>query len=309
MQASEGYDLEALQEGLRKGVAIPEAQLQTVCADVKALFAKEDNLVKLQAPLVVVGDIHGQYYDLLKLFDLAGPPPQNSYLFLGDYVNRGHHSVETIELLFVLKLRYPNRITMLRGNHECRQVTQIYGFFDEVNKKYGNSNPHTWITDVFDYLPLGALINDKVVAFHAGIGPSLQTLDQLTTLNRIREVPTEGLITDLMWSDPDDNTADWGVNPRGAGYLFGSNAMKQFAHKNNVELLVRSHQLVNEGFKYSFPEENVLTVWSAPNYCYKCGNVGAYLKLDGYLNRETPTFTESEFAAEEKPTGNHPYFL
>lgn len=309
MHANKEYDLQALEEGLRKGTPIPEDQLQAICTDVKGIFSKEDNLVKLHAPLVVVGDIHGQFYDMLKLFDQAGPLPQNNYLFLGNYIDRGHHSVEVIELLFVLKLRYPAKITLLRGHHECVEISKIYGFLDEINKKYGNSNPHAWFTDVFNALPIGALIDDKVLALHAGLSPELNNLDQIRNLDRFGDVPHKGLITDILWSDPQEEIEGWEPSIRGAGFHFGSKPAKEFALNNKIELLVRSHQMIAEGYKYSFPEKNVLTIWSAPNYCYKSGNLGAYLKLDASLQREIVTFTQSDLSSEVVTPDDQPSSL
>ena len=156
----------------------------------------------------------------MELFNIGGQPPNTNYLFMGDYVDRGYYSVETLTLLVALKVRFRNRITILRGNHESRQVTQIYGFYDECLRKYGNVNVWKWFTDLFDLLPLTAVVENKIFCLHGGLSPNLDSLDQIKQIDRQVEVPHEGPMCDLLWSDPDDRKG-WGISPRGAGYTFG----------------------------------------------------------------------------------------
>ena len=171
-------------------------------------------------PLVVVGDLHGQYYDALEMLRLGGSPNDSQFLFLGDYVDRGSFGCEVVFLLFALKLAHPRRVWLLRGNHESRQITQVYGFYDECLRKYGNANVWRMFTQLFDYLPLTAVVDKSVFCLHGGLSPSIDTLDQIRQLDRQQETPTEGPICDLLWSDPDDRCG-WGISPRGAGYSFG----------------------------------------------------------------------------------------
>ena len=185
--------------------------------------------------------------------------------------------METVTLLVALKIRYPQRITILRGNHESRQITQVYGFYDECLRKYGNANVWKYFTDLFDYLPLTALIDNQIFCLHGGLSPSIDTLDNIRALDRIQEVPHEGPMCDLLWSDPDDRCG-WGISPRGAGYTFGQDISEAFNHNNGLTLVARAHQLVMEGYKEMF-DCRIVTVWSAPNYCYRCGNVAAILEL------------------------------
>ncbi len=213
------------------------------------------------------------------------------YKIQGDFVDRGFNSVETFELLLCLKARYPDRMTLLRGNHESRQITQVYGFYDECIKKYGNTNVWKHCCDVFDYFNVAAVIDGQILCVHGGLSPSICTIDEMRTLKRNQEIPHEGPFCDLMWSDPED-IEEWGMSPRGAGYLFGSKVTSKFNHQNRLELICRAHQLMLEGFKYMFPEKNLVTVWSAPNYCYRCGNIASILRFDDNLEREFRIFQE-----------------
>ena len=228
---------------------------------------EESNVQRIDSPVTVCGDIHGQFYDLKELFKVGGDVPDTNYLFMGDFVDRGFYSVETFLLLLALKVRYPDRIYLIRGNHESRQITQVYGFYDECLRKYGSITVWRYCTEIFDYLSLSAIIDGKIFCVHGGLSPSIQTLDQIRTIDRKQEVPHDGPMCDLLWSDPED-TQGWGVSPQGAGYLFGSDVVSQFNAANDIEMICRAHQLVMEGYKWHF-NETVLTVWSAPNYCYR----------------------------------------
>ncbi|RFU75231.1 serine threonine- phosphatase pp2a catalytic subunit [Trichoderma arundinaceum] len=243
--------------------------------------ADVQRLCDMKCPVTVCGDIHGQFHDLMELFKIGGPSPDTNYLFMGDYVDRGYYSVETVSLLVALKIRYPQRITILRGNHESRQITQVYGFYDECLRKYGNANVWKIFTDFFDYLPLTALIENQIFCLHGGLSPSIDTLDNIRALDRVQEVPHEGPMCDLLWSDPDDRCG-WGISPRGAGYTFGQDISEAFNHNNGLTLVARAHQLVMEGYNWS-QDRNVVTIFSAPNYCYRCGNQAAIMEIDEHL--------------------------
>lgn len=269
--------------------------------------------------------------------------------------------------MLCLKVRYPDRITLIRGNHESRQITTVYGFYDECNRKYGNATVWRYCCEVFDYLALGALVtgastnisstraplqdpsmegqvagpdediemeilnsegyilnryargsvngqngiagsssplgepdtpaktgapgtgasgvsngtannsSGAVLCVHGGLSPLIDTIDKIRLIDRKQEVPHEGAMCDLLWSDPDEIDG-WGLSPRGAGFLFGADIVKCFNYKNDLSLIARAHQLVMEGFKENF-DSTIVTVWSAPNYCYRCGNVAAILEL------------------------------
>jgi diadenosine tetraphosphatase ApaH/serine/threonine PP2A family protein phosphatase len=335
----------------------------------------------------------------MELFRVGGDVPDTNYLFMGDFVDRGFYSLESFLLLLCLKVRYPDRMTLIRGNHESRQITTVYGFYDECIRKYGNANVWRYCCEVFDYLALGALVlgasseleptgtmmpnneytqssamsgtgstaaaeggegggaggggidedddeletevlNSRnevtqrtyrrrnrglqsdmrdispprdisstpnstsmpsrsgpvgtgatsdsqgslststagaVLCVHGGLSPLVDSVDKIRLIDRKQEVPHEGAMCDLLWSDPDE-IEGWGLSPRGAGFLFGADIVKHFSYKNDLSLIARAHQLVMEGFKEMF-DGGIVTVWSAPNYCYRCGNVAAILEL------------------------------
>lgn len=170
-------------------------------------------------------------------------------------------------------------------------------------------NVWRYATSVFDYLPLSVLIEDRILCVHGGLSPSISTLDQIRTIDRKQEVPHDGAMCDLMWSDPDD-VEGWGLSPRGAGYLFGESVVKSFNHVNGLELIARAHQLVMEGYKYMF-QEQLVTIWSAPNYCYRCGNVASILELDEARGAHFKIFEaapqEARGIPQKKPAAD--YFL
>lgn len=211
---------------------------------------------------------------------------------MGDFVDRGFNSVETFLLLLALKVRYPDRITLIRGNHETRQITQVYGFYDECWRKYGSLNVWRYCTDVFDYLSLASLIEDKVFCVHGGLSPSISSLDDIRAIDRKQEVPHDGAMCDLMWSDPDEGIEGWTVSLRGAGYLFGGDMVNLFLKQNNLELICRAHQLVMDGYRKLF-NDTLVTVWSAPNYCYRCGNTASILQLSDKLEQHYINFKEA----------------
>mmetsp|Transcript_8007 Transcript_8007/g.15557 ORF Transcript_8007/g.15557 Transcript_8007/m.15557 type:complete len:308 (-) Transcript_8007:685-1608(-) len=288
-----GVDLDKWLEKIKKCEHLAEEELKALCEYVKEILVEESNVQPVSAPVTVCGDIHGQFHDLLRLFETGGEVPSTNYIFMGDFVDRGYNSLEVFTLLFLLKARYPANITLLRGNHESRQITQVYGFYDECRQKYGNVNAWKCCTDVFDYLALSAIIDGRILCVHGGLSPDVRTLDQIRIIDRVREIPHEGPFCDLMWSDPEDIDT-WAVSPRGAGWLFGKLVAAEFNRINELELICRAHQLVQEGLKYMFPDKSLVTVWSAPNYCYRCGNVASILIFNDKLERQIKYFNETD---------------
>ncbi|QDZ17588.1 phytochrome-associated serine/threonine-protein phosphatase [Chloropicon primus] len=305
-----GLDLDKCIAKVRDGCQyLTEDELRDLCEIVKEILLEESNVQVVYSPVTVCGDIHGQFHDLLKLFDTGGKVPETSYIFMGDFVDRGYNSLETFTFLLLLKARWPTKMTLLRGNHESRQITQVYGFYDECQRKYGNANAWRFCTEVFDFLTLAAIIDNQALCVHGGLSPDLRTIDRIRTLDRCCEIPHEGPFCDLMWSDPEDIEA-WSISPRGAGWLFGSKVTSEFNRINGLDLICRAHQLVQEGLKYMFEEENLVTVWSAPNYCYRCGNIAAILTFDENMDAKPKFFTETEQnSTMVAPRATVPYFL
>ena len=298
-------------ETIKQCKCLDEHDVKILCCKVKALLCEENNVQQITAPVAICGDIHGQFYDLMNIFQKGGELPEQKYVFLGDYVDRGYHSVETLEYLLCLKLKYQGRITLLRGNHESRQISVEYGFYEEIQRKYGNTNPWRYFNDLFDYLPIAAIIEKKIFCVHGGISPSLLTVDQMRLIDRKIEICTNRALADLMWSDPDEDIDTWLENSRGAGYLFGWMAVDKFNRTNGLELICRAHQLEMEGYKYWFGSyKSVVTVWSAPNYCYRSGNKASILKINENMEKEFKMFEQDE---KSKNSTNYnkliPYFL
>jgi len=284
-------DLDRQIEQLKRYELIKENEVKELCMKAREILSEEPNVTPIDSPVTICGDIHGQFYDLLELFKVGGDCPDTNYLFLGDFVDRGFYSVETFLLLLALKVRYPDRIMLIRGNHESRQITQVYGFYDECLRKYGSLSVWRYCTDVFDYIALAAMVDGKIFCVHGGLSPNIHTIDQIRYIERKQEVPHDGPMCDLLWSDPvpSEECTGWGVSPRGAGFLFGEDVVREFCAQNDVDVICRAHQLVMNGYKWDF-NETVLTVWSAPNYCYRCANVAAILNLDENLHREFVIF-------------------
>ncbi|KAL7722773.1 Serine/threonine-protein phosphatase [Entamoeba marina] len=285
-------DIEKVLDLLWKGEFLPEGDVEELCDKCREIVCEEANIISLKSPVTICGDIHGQFYDLLELFSTGKRPPETTYVFLGDYVDRGFNSVETFLLLVALKVKYPDKIYLIRGNHESRSITQIYGFYDECQRKYGTSNVWKNCTDLFDFLTLAALIDNTVFCTHGGLSPYFSKLDEIRKIDRKVEVPHEGAMCDLLWSDPDENKLDFDESPRGAGHTFGAVVCKKFNETNNLKYICRAHQLIQEGYRWMF-DEGIVTVWSAPNYCYRCGNKACIMVLNSADDCKFEFFNEA----------------
>ncbi|CAA7264035.1 unnamed protein product [Cyclocybe aegerita] len=305
------YDADRWIEMLRICQHLPEVDMKKLCDRVRNILLEESNIQPVSSPVTICGDIHGQFWDLLELLRKGGEVSETSYIFMGDFVDRGHYSLETVSLLFALKARYPSRVILLRGNHESRQITQVYGFYDECQQKYGSATVWKTCCGVFDFLNLAAIIDGTTLCVHGGLSPDIRTLDSIRTLSRAQEIPHEGAFCDLMWSDPDD-IENWAVSPRGAGWLFGGSVVKEFNHVNSLTLIARAHQLVQEGYKYMF-DEQLVTVWSAPNYCYRCGNMASIMTLHEDGSKSFTVYDAAPENERDKAQGrrmsNMPYFV
>ena len=284
----ERFDLDKQIEKCSDVVLLTEHEIKILVSKAKEVLSKEDNVQAVSAPVTICGDVHGQFHDLLELFKIGGKCPDTNYLFMGDYVDRGYHSIETLCLLLLLKIRYPTRIYLTRGNHESTEITQLYGFYDECVQKFGNANVWKMFTDLFNYLPISAIVENKIFCLHGGLSPDIETIDEIRRLDRRRDVPSSGAMCDLLWSDPEERLG-WGVSPRGAGYIFGSDISKKFTQRNNLMMVNRAHQLVMKGYNWSH-EKLVCTLFSAPNYCYRCGNQAGIMEVDENLKYNIQQF-------------------
>lgn len=264
-------------------VKIPTPDVLFLIHSAKMVFEAEPSLLELKPPLNICGDIHGQYSDLLRLFELDNPIPSSRYLFLGDYVDRGSQSLEVICLLLALKLRYPDNVYMLRGNHECREMTELYGFAAECITKQ-NKIVYIEFCQLFERLPIAAIISNRIFCVHGGLSPQLESVSQIKSITRPINVPETGLLADLLWSDPDKSTREWGPSERGVTYVWGLNPAKRFLAKSKFSVLVRAHQCAMQGIEFPFsPDRSVITVFSAPAYVNEFKNKGAVLKVDENL--------------------------
>ena len=235
-------------------------------------------LVETTAPLVICGDTHGQFYDLLKIFEVCGFPPNKRYLFLGDYVDRADQSIETICMLLCYKIKFPNDFYLLRGNHEDSSINRIYGFYDECKRRY---TPRLWKTfaGVFNCMPVAALVEQQILCMHGGISPELYDLQQINKLERPSSTPDYGLMCDLMWADPDVDVTGWAESDRGVSFVFGYQVIKEFNKQFELSLIVRGHQVVEDGYEFH-ANRNLVTVFSAPNYCGEFDNAGGVMTID-----------------------------
>ncbi|KAK0563344.1 serine/threonine protein phosphatase Pzh1 [Tilletia horrida] len=257
--------------------ALKQAEIMAVCQAAREVFLSQPTLIELSPPVKIVGDTHGQYQDLLRLFDMCGYPPQANYLFLGDYVDRGKQSLETILLLLCYKIKYPENFFLLRGNHECANVTRVYGFYDECKRRV---NIKIWKTfvDVFNTLPIAAVVASKIFCVHGGLSPSLSNMDDIRRIERPTDVPDYGLLNDLLWSDPSDTALDWEDNERGVSYCFGKAVIQQFLAQYDFDLICRAHMVVEDGYEF-WNERTLVTIFSAPNYCGEFDNFGAVMSV------------------------------
>ncbi len=258
-----------------------EEEIKLLINKCKEILKQQPSFLELACPISILGDIHGQYFDLLRLFEYGGYPPSTNYLFLGDYVDRGKQSIETICLLMAYKIKYPENFFMIRGNHEAELVNRIYGFYDECRKRY---NVKLWknFTDMFNWLPIAALIDDKIFCVHGGLSPDLENIEQLYDIIRPTDVPNSGLLCDILWSDPSTEVDDWGQNERGISYIYSLTVIKKFLEQNNLDLICRAHQVVEDGYEF-FGNRSLVTVFSAPDYCEEYNNCAAIMVVDSNL--------------------------
>ena len=264
-----------------KTVDLKEEEIKMLIDKSLIIIKEQKMLVELEAPLRVCGDIHGQYYDLLRIFEHCGYPGDNNFLFLGDYVDRGKQSLETICLLLAYKIKFPNKVYLLRGNHESSVTNRIYGFYDECKRRY---NVRLWrnFTELFNYLPVAALIDEKILCMHGGLSPDLRNISSISEISRPTDIPDSGLLCDLLWSDPDKEVLEFDENDRGVSVVFGEKIVNEFNRRNDLDLIIRAHQVVDDGYEF-FAQRQLITIFSAPNYCGEFDNSAGIMIIDEAL--------------------------
>ena len=260
---------------------LTQDEIKFLCTKALVIFMEEPVLLEISAPVNICGDTHGQFNDLLRLFEFGGRPPTTNYLFLGDYVDRGKNSIETMGLLLAYKIKYPKNVFLLRGNHESEIINHVYGFFDECKRRY-NIKIYKLFSDCFNWLPISAIVDDKILCMHGGLSPDLTSLDKIRKIVRPTEVPDKGLLCDLLWSDPDRNVQGWGGNERGVSVTFNEKTVEDIVDKLDIDLVCRAHQVVENGYEF-FADKKLVTVFSAPNYCNQFDNAGAMMLVDENL--------------------------
>ena len=255
--------------------ALSIEELKYLCTKSLEIFMEEPVFLELSAPIIICGDTHGQFRDLIRIFEFGGSPSKKTYLFLGDYVDRGKNSIETISLLLAYKIKYPKNIYLLRGNHECEMINRTYGFFDECKRRY---NLRIWkiFSDCFNWLPISALVEEKILCMHGGLSPELTEMERLKEIVRPTEVPDKGLLCDLLWSDPEKDVEDWAKNDRGISVLYNESIIERTLDNLDIDLICRAHQVVENGYEF-FAQRKLVTVFSAPNYCGEFDNAGAFM--------------------------------
>lgn len=290
--------LRAVHNKKDKTVNLSEEEIIFLCKQAQIIFERQPTLLEIKAPVKIGGDIHGQYGDLLSLFEFGGFPPDSNYLFLGDYVDRGRQSLECICLLLAYKIKYPSNFFLLRGNHECASINKIYGFYDECKRRY-SINLWKIFTECFDWLPIAALVDRRILCMHGGISPDLKSLDQIRKIKRPTDVPDKGLLCDLLWSDPEKNISGWGENDRGVSVTFGADVVENFLDMVNIDLICRAHQVVEDGYEF-FADKSLVTLFSAPNYCGEFENSGVIMNVDEKLCCSFQVLKPSEQAESKK---------
>ncbi|KAI6192042.1 Serine/threonine-protein phosphatase [Aphelenchoides bicaudatus] len=270
-----------------------EAQeLMQLIEIAKTTICRQDDvareaLINVPIPVQIVGDIHGQFFDLQRIFLSMGLPDTKRYLFLGDYVDRGPNSVECISLLLALKICLPDRIYLLRGNHETPIVNRTYGFWEELTRRFDMDiaiKLFKEFNSIFTHFPLSALVRGRVLCMHGGISPKLRTIDDIRKIQLpIDDPPADSLEEDLLWADPDVAVKGFELNKaREASVLFGEDEVERLCEENDLDFIVRAHQLMPNGYGL-FSGHRLISIFSAPRYEPDLNNKAAILSIDKHM--------------------------
>ncbi|EAY16362.1 Ser/Thr protein phosphatase, putative [Trichomonas vaginalis G3] len=246
---------------------VSETEIQFILNEVSKIFQEESILLEIPAKLHVVGDLHGNVNDLVRIFQKVGYPPEQKYLFLGDYIDRGDYSIEVLLILFCLKIKFPSHVYMLRGNHEIVSMSSYYGFKDEIESKYNLKMFHEF-HKVFKLLPLACLIQKKIFCVHGGLSPSFKSFKHLKSLDKPGDLDRPSMFLDFVWSDPKDQDEKYTPSKRRSGKYFNQKALNAFLRKTGVELVLRAHEFSPHGYDFPYKKTDAcITVFSTSNYC------------------------------------------
>ncbi|KAH0791765.1 serine/threonine-protein phosphatase PP2A-2 catalytic subunit-like [Histomonas meleagridis] len=272
-------------------------EVKFIIDEATKIFHSEPNVLKIFPPLVLCGDIHGKLSDLHEILKTSGSPPITRYLFLGDYVDRGDQSVEVLMVICILKIMYKDSFFMIRGNHESMSITEVYGFRNEVLRKYGSESLYQSFESLFNSIPLAAVINNEIFCVHGGITSQAATIEAISRLNRFIDIPNTGPICELLWNDPIDENCEYiESTDRNIGSMFGIAATEEFFKANGIKMIIRAHQTKKLGFEYC-QNGRVLTVFSASNYEKNLKNYGGIITID-----ENMKIDEISFQTQQKNT-------
>lgn len=296
----------------------PKRVITSMCKQAGLIFMNQDPMLDLQAPIKIVGDVRGQFHDLLRLFEFGGSPPESKYLFLGNYVDDGNNSLEVICLLLLYKIKHPEELFMLRGSHECNLMKKK--FLPECKTRYRyDKEQEVWeaFNSLFNTLPVCAIIDGKIFCVHGGLSPELKILDQIGRITRPCDVPDCGLLCDLLWADPDAGIEGWLENDRGISFIFGPDVIKNFLQAHNFDVVVRSHNIQEDGYEF-LAGRGLVSLFSVPNYKAHFDNAGAMMAVDknllitfevlkpseGTIDHFRPSSSSSDPAATQSSNAN-----
>ncbi len=263
-------------------VAVFSTEAEALCEAAHKVLLSQPALLELEAPVNVCGSINGQFCDLLRVFEFGKFPPESNYLFLGDYADLGPQGLETICLLLAYKVKYPHKVFLLRGEHECASISRVRGFYDECKRRFGTVRQWKQFVSCFDCLPVAALIDVKIFCTHSGISPELESMEQLRKIVRPADIPSCGLESDLIHSIPDMRVQGWAEYSGHPGYRFGKDAVTQFVKRHDLDLVCRSHEMVEEGYAFA-ADKLMVTIFGAANFKGEFDNSAGFMVIDSSL--------------------------
>ena len=288
-----------------------QSEIKQLCLLSLDLFDRQETVLYINQPVVIVGDVHGSLEDLARLIKHFGKPPDTKYLFLGDYVDRGDFSVPVLTYLLAIACKYPDSVYLIRGNHEFSHINRVYGFYEEILATGESELTWEYFQEVFYYMPLAAVLYDSIFCVHGGLSPSLVQIRRLEMVDRpVPNYFNDPVIADIVWSDPSDDIEEFSPNPRGSGVLYGPGAIERFLDLNHYQLLIRGHQCTANGV-HLFANSMGLTVFSCSDYSIteknKCG--ACYVRSLNDIEIYSFTRTEREFLMESAKMCLHPGLL